>query len=232
MRLCLIALFVCLSGIAIADDDSSSISVGGSATVAATPDRARISMGIEARDTDLSAAREQVTAVSSRFLALCAQLGIDDRYIQTTGLTMQPEYRWDSKQQRRELLGYRVQRQLTVDLRKLELLGRLIEGAVDAGVNQVSPPALDSSRRKELRRQALAAATRDARSNAQAIANALGKSVGDVIRVDAREPSAAPRPMTMRAEGLAADSAAATYQAGDIEIHAQINAVFEIADGD
>ncbi|HHQ13929.1 MAG TPA: DUF541 domain-containing protein, partial [Chromatiales bacterium] len=194
----------------------------------ATPDRALVNMGIEARDTDLSAARDRVVDVSSRFLALCRTLGIDDRYIQTTGLTMHPEYRWDPKHQQRQLQGYLVQRQLSVDLRDLALLGQLIEGAVDAGVNQVNPPVLDTSRRKELRRQALAAAARDARSNAQAIANALGVSVGNVVRIDAQRLSSPPRPMMMRAEAAVADSAAASYQAGDIEIRAEVNAAFEI----
>ncbi|HHQ14321.1 MAG TPA: DUF541 domain-containing protein, partial [Chromatiales bacterium] len=157
MRTGLFALFICLSGIAFADDQPSTIAVGGSATVAATPDRALVNMGIEARDTDLSAARNRVVDVSSRFLALCRTLGIDDRYIQTTGLTMHPEYRWDPEHRQRQLQGYLVQRQLSVDLRNLELLGQLIEGAVDAGVNQVNPPVLDTSRRPELRRQALAA---------------------------------------------------------------------------
>ncbi len=231
MRTGLFALLVCLSGIAFADDQPSTIAVSGSATVTATPDRALVNMGIEARDTDLSTARSRVVDVSSGFLALCRKLGIDDRYVQTTGLTMHPEYRWDPKHQQRHLQGYLVQRQLSVDLRDLELLGRLIEGAVDTGVNQVNPPVLDTSRRKELRRQALAAAARDARSNAQAIANALGVSVGNVVRIDAQQLSSPPRPIMMRAEAAIADSAAETYQAGEIEIRAQVNAVFEI-DGD
>ena len=57
-----------------------------------------------------------------------------------------------------ELRGYIAERQLTIEIDDLDKLGALVEGAVAAGVNQVSPPQLDSSKRKETYRQALRAA--------------------------------------------------------------------------
>ena len=81
--------------------------------------------------------------------------------INVIGLTIQPEYGWDDKLQKQVFTGYYVQRQLQVEINDLSSLGELIEGAIDAGVNEVSPPSLDSSKRKELTRNALEMATND-----------------------------------------------------------------------
>src|SRR5690606_41228399 len=63
-------------------------------------------------------------------------------------------------------------------LRDLDKLGPLLERAFDLGINQVSEPQLDSSRRRELEREALAKAVEDARLNAQAVARAAGARLG------------------------------------------------------
>jgi len=122
-----------------------------------------------------------------------------------------------------------VQRQLVVQLEDLELLGELIEGAVDSGVNQVSPPQLDSSRRKDYERQALAAAALDARANAEVLATSLDAELGELRNVEAVQNFGGPRPM-MRAGAMAmeAESAAETYQAGELRFEARVNAEFGI----
>ena len=76
--------------------------------------------------------------------------------------------RWDEKDRKRVLLGYLVSRQVQVELRDLELLGTLLERAVDAGVNQVNDPVLDSSRRKQLEREAMAKAEKAIRMRIRA----------------------------------------------------------------
>ncbi len=227
--LCLGALLVMVGNPAAANDDPARrVSVTGNASVAVTPDLARLSLGVEARKSDLGEARDEVSRVAAAFLSLCKRLGIPENKIQTTGLNIRPEYRWDSKTREQRFEGYYVQRQLQVELNDLDLLGQLIEGAVDAGVNQVSPPSLDSSRRDELHREALAAAARDARANAQVLAKALDTQVAGVHSIEAFDAGPVARPMMMEARAVAQD-AAATYQAADIRIDARVNAVFALA---
>ena len=95
---------------------------------------------------------------------------------------MQPEYRWNEKDRKRVLLGYAVTRQVDIELRDLDKLGTLLEKAVDAGVNQVGDPVLDSTRRKELERQAMTKAVEDARLNAETLATAAGVKLGTGAR--------------------------------------------------
>lgn len=227
-RLLGLGSLLALSVTAAADDPVRSVAVTGTGSVTAIPDRALISMAVQARNIDIEAARKRVVDVTRRFLDLAAELGIDDARIRTTGLTMRPDYRWDNQARQQELIGYFVQRQLEVELEDLELLGEVLEGAVDAGVNQVSPPVLDSSKRRGLYREALAAAAREARDNADVLAQSLGARVGkirDLTAVESFRPP--PEPMVARAM-VAEAEAGATYQTGEIRLEARVNATFDL----
>lgn len=214
---------------AVADEaPPRQVNVTGSASLTATPDRALVSLGIQARNPSLEAARERVATVAGDFLALTRKLGIPEKRVQTTGLSMRPEYRWDPKGREQQFTGYFVQRSLTVELEDLDLLGKLIEGAVDAGVNEVSPPQLDSSRRKELHREALALAAKDARANAQVLADTLDARLGPVRQISASDMGRPPMPMQARAMMAESADAAGSYQAGDIRFDARVNVSFDL----
>ena len=225
-------LALCLLGISVAaqaDELPRTISVSGSGTVDAVPDIARLHLAVQRRDLDMRAAREATVKVSRDFIALCGRLGIKASKVRTADLTIQPEYRWDQQQKLQVFTGYFVQRQLEVELSDLDKLGELIEGAIDAGVNQVSPPELDNSQRRELGRQGLAAAATDARSNAQRLADTLGLKLGALRNLEAHSNQGQPpRPMMRMAAMSAESDAGASYTPGEISINAQVNASFDV----
>ncbi len=225
LRRCLPIICLACAFSAAAAEVPRSVTVGGRASISVRPDLARVSMAVTARHPNLATAREQVSKVAGDFLALCGRLGIPAARVQTTGLSMQPEYRWDQQAGQQRLLGYLVQRQLLVELADLNLLGPLLEAAVDAGVNQVSPPQLDSSAREVRHREALAAAARNARDNAAALAAALGSHLGPVQSIQALDMAPPPQPVMMRAEAM---DAGQTYQPGEIRIDARVTATFEL----
>jgi uncharacterized protein YggE len=215
---------------AFADDAfPRTISVSGTGNIDATPDIARLSLAVQRRDASMQVARDTTVKVSNAFIALCKKLGIKEAKIRTSGLTIQPEYRWDQKENQQVFVGYYVQRQLEVELTDLNKLGDVIEGAIDAGVNQVSPPQLDSSKRKELSRDALAAAAADAKANAERIATSLGVKVGAVRTITAGGAAPPPMPMkAMRVQAMAADGAAESYTPGEIGFESRVEATFDL----
>ena len=207
------------------------ISVSGTGTVDATPDIARLSLAVQRRDARMQVARDETVKVSKAFLSLCTKLGIKESKIRTSGLTIQPEYRWDEKENKQIFTGYFVQRQLQVEINDLDKLGNVIEGAIDAGVNEVSPPQLDSSKKKELNRDALAAATADAQANAERIATTLGVKLGPVRTVVAGGSMPPPMPMQeMRVSAMAMDGAAqkSNYVPGEISFESRVDATFDV----
>ena len=210
------------------------ITVSGKGEVNVNPDRATLTLGVESRSPVLDKARDEVNATTNRFLKFAKDLGIKDKHISTTGANIRPEYNWDNKSGERNLIGYFVSRSLVVDLRDLDKLGQLVEGAVDLGVNQVSDPALGLADQSGAEKEALKLAAEDARRNANVLAKTLGVKVGQVRSITATDMGyAPPRPTggvrMMRAEAAQADGAA-SYSAGQVQFSTRVNAQFDIAE--
>lgn len=225
-----LAALLTLAGPALAADDlPRTITVAGLGSIEAAPDLARLSFAAERRDPSMRAARDAVLRVSRDLLALCQRLGIPEPKVRTTGLSIQPDYRYQKDGSPPVLAGYIVQRQLEVELGNLDRLGELIEGAIDAGVTQATPPELDSSRRADRNRDALAAAGEDARRNAERLAAALGARVGPVreVTVGGAQPRP-PMPLARMAMADAGMPEAASYTPGALRIEARVTVTFDL----
>jgi hypothetical protein len=204
------------------------VSVNGQGEVVAAPDRATVMLSIAARNKDLAAAQAEADAVVAKLMAVADDLDIDEKKVQTTGIQIQPEFEWVNG--KRHALGYLVQRTTSIELNDLTKLGKLMEQALATGVNEVSPPALSSSKSKELARQALRLAGEDATRNAEALAESLGAKLGDIYGASGQGGEQGPRPMMARAvayESMKTD-VAETYTAGEIRVVATVQAQFEL----
>lgn len=228
----MVASILASAGLATAADvPLRAVSVTGSGEVKAQPDMAYVTLGVEARRPTLAEARTEVNATVERLLALTRELKIEPKFVDSTRLQVQPDYRWDEKESRQVLLGYVVSRQVDVELHDLDRLGTLLEKSVSAGVNQVGGARLDSSRRKELERAALTQAVNDARLNADALARAAGAKLGPVQSLSTTGtmpvPMYAQKAMSVAAAPMA-DEAEQTYQPSEMKFTANVSAQFEL----
>lgn len=203
------------------------VNVSGQGEVRSEPDRALVTLGVEARRPKLEEARAEVGRTVDAVLKLTRDLKIDPQYVHATRITVQPEYNWNAEARERVMLGYFVARQVQVELRNLDQLGTLLERAVDIGVNQVNDPQLDSSRKRELEREALAKAVEDARQNATVLAAAAGLKLGPARTLSAQSVSA-PQPMYRAAMAMAQEAAPAPYQSGEMTFTANVQVEFDL----
>lgn len=234
LRSTIAIVLLALSVQSIAQDvpQAGTIAVSGRGSATVMPDMARVSLSIVERDPSLSVAQRAVADATARVLELLKVLGIERQHIDTTGATVQPNYRWNRQTEEQELVGYIAERRIDIEIRDLDLLGKVVEGSVNAGVNGVSPPVLDSTERRKVYRVALAKAAADARDNAGVLADSLGVTLGAVIQIDAGGSRPAPQPrMRAQRDGMAMatmESAPETYSAGEIRFDAVISAVFKL----
>lgn len=227
-RILFIAILLSVTACVAAEETPKRITVSGSGSAPATPDRASLSMSIEVRDKSLEVAQKQAADVTARVLAVTDGLKIDRSRVDTTGASVRADYRYNRNTEQQEFRGYIATRNITVEFRDLENLAPVIEGAVSAGVNQVSPPRLFSTKEKEAYRQALENAAKDARANAQRLADSLDVSLGSAISVSG-SPGGFPPAQRGFANAMAMESdALATYSAGDQTIRANVTVIFEI----
>jgi uncharacterized protein YggE len=212
-----------------AEDVRRSINVSGQGEVKADPDRALLTLGIESRKPKMEDARNEVAKTVDAVLKLTREMKIDPKFVRATRINIQPEYNWDNAHER-NLIGYYVTRQVEVDLRDLEKLGTLVERAVDLGINQIGDPRLDSSRRHDLEREAMANAVEDARANAEAVAKAAGARVGAPRVISANSGFVAPPPIGVAfKKAMAVESSAdQSYQSGQLGFTANVQVEYEL----
>ena len=216
----------------MADQPTRSITVTGTGFAEIEPDRATLHMSIVAREPTLDAAQKGAADVAKQVLKMADRLDLARDRVDTTGASVRPDYRWNREKEEQESRGYIAERQIAVKIDELEKLGAVVEGVVSAGVNQVSPPQLDSSKRKETHRRALRAAAEDAKANAMELAVTLDARLGQVISINSG--ANAPRPPVPHAAGVrmmtAESDAAETYNAADLSFNAIVTVVFELTD--
>ena len=207
--------------------EARGVKVSGEAELQVAPELAIVMLSIQARDPDLGKAQEHAGAVITRVLELADSLDIPRARVQSTQITVHPEFDWNEGRQ--QLRGYLVQRELRIELENLERLGELMERALRAGVNSVSPPELRVKDPREVHRQVLALAAEDAKHNAEALAEALGARVGAVRYITSGREPAPPMPMqTMSFRDARESAVEQSYETGRIVMRAEVQAEFEL----
>jgi uncharacterized protein YggE len=205
------------------------IGASGQGEVRAEPDRATVTLGVESRKPKLDDARAQVAKTVDAVLKLTRDLKIDQKLVRSARVNVQPEYNWNGQPNERTLIGYYVARQVEVELHDLEKLGQLLERATDLGVNQMGDPRLDSSKRQDLVREALAKAVVDARQNAEVIAKAAGAKLGAARTINANTEFTPPPMPMVRAMAMEAKAAGgAPYQSGEMTFNATVNVQYDL----
>lgn len=199
------------------------ITVIGNGEAKGTPDTASVQLGVQ---TDAATAREALNANNSQMQSLIAklkELGIADKDMQTSNLSISPRY--DSTG--REVTGYQVSNMLSITIREVSKASDLLDQVVDAGANNIWGISFNIDNPTALQQTAREQALTDARARAEAMAKAIGATVGQVLSVT--ENIGNPSPVMYRAEMAATDAAGSVpVQAGEQTITAQVQVTFEL----
>ena len=165
------------------------VTVTGTGSVSAVPDRAEISAGVETRAATAKAALAANGAAMQKVIAALRGNGGSDVTTQTVSLSTA----FDQNGQPNGFVASNVASAQT----SLAGAGALIDAAVAAGANTVYGPSLSRSDADELYRQALAKAVDDAKERAAVLAKAAGRSLGGVTAI--AESGSAPVPFAAKA---------------------------------
>jgi len=140
-----------------------------SETLRTPPDEASMTVGTQAKAPTATAAVAANKVKVEKLLATIRGAGIRERDIQTQGIQLAPDYRWDRQpngQGRQVLIGYVASNSVQIKTRQIGTLTTLLDALTSAGADTVYGPNFGISDPAPLRREARVRAT--ARGQAEA----------------------------------------------------------------
>ena len=150
------------------------VEITASETVRSEPDQANVGAGVTTRAmTAVQSMRDnanRMDAVISRLKAL----GIAREDIQTSGISLNPQYQYNNNNAPPVFQGYDVTNQVSVTLHDIAKIGPTLDALVAAGANNLNGPYFTSKNDKPQRAQAREAAFKAADLQARDYARMAG----------------------------------------------------------
>ena len=113
------------------------ITMQGEAQAVAAPDLAVVSGGTQVQARTAREAMDGNSRIMRSVQQALKELGIEDRDISTSGLTLRPTIEYQQGTNRPRVVGYAAGHQLSVRIRDLAKLGDVLDRMVTAGANQM-----------------------------------------------------------------------------------------------
>ena len=207
--------------------DGTRLDVVATGHVTRVPDVARISAGVVTQSRTATEAIRLNAARMATVRDALRRAGIADRDIQTSAISLQPEYRYIENQPP-ELTGYRASNEVSIRFRDIAETGRILDALVAQGANQINGPMLEIDRPEAALDEARTAALANARARAELYARALGMRVLRVLSVsEAGAPHMPyPRPMAVSRAANAQDAVA--IDPGEQRLEVSLTVSFEL----
>ncbi len=207
-------------------NDGTLLSISAEAHATRTPDIATLSTGVVTQAADANAALRQNSELMSKVVAAIKAAGIAERDVQTTGISINPQYRY-AENKPPTITGYQASNTLNVKVRDISKLGKVLDALVAVGANQVNGPSFEIENPDDAYDEARVAAIRKAQSRAELYAKTLGLRVRRVVSINEGGGYNPPGPVPMM-KMAAMEAADTPVSAGESSLSAMVNVVFEL----
>ena len=199
------------------------ITVTGTGNVTGTPNQLVLAMGVQVNGSSVGSALGNANKAVRSVTAALQAGGVAAADIQTSGLSIYPNYPNNSSTPD----GYSVSESLTATLNSLAAAGTQIDAAVHAGGNAatVSGISLNLTDTSSLLAQARARAVADATAKAAQYAKALGQPLGPVVSITDQAPA---QPYPVYAAASSAAKASVPVSPGTQQLSVSVTVVFAV----
>jgi uncharacterized protein YggE len=203
---------------------ANTVTASGTGQVSAVPDEAVMWFGVSERAKDAKSALDGASKKAEAISAELKKQGVAAEDIQTAGVNVYPQYDRNGN----AVTGFEASVNYTATVTDIERLGEIITALGGAGAQNVSGPSFAISEDAPYRREAIAKAVDDARMQAEEMADAADKSVGEVVSITSSAVNV-PFPLFSAKTALAEDSAGSVpVEPGTLDVSAALTVVFEL----
>lgn len=214
--------------------DAPHLTVHGTGQATGTPDLLTVQFQISVTRPSASTALASDNAKAAAVLAALVRGGVDRADIQTTGLTIQPNY-VSSANGIQRLTGYQVVNSVTAKVHHLGRAGATVDAISRAGgdATVINGLAFSVNDARSLDSAARVDAVHQARARARAMAGAAGERLGPVCSLTDQSPNPPPIFPTPIAGTFrsAAPAQSVPLEAGSQQVSAQVTLVYALQTG-
>ncbi len=223
-----LALGACVPA-AAAPAAQRTLSVTGAGVVYLTPDVAYIYIGVH---TEMPTASESVAennVQTQKVIDALKKSGVEEKDIRTMNFSIWPIDKYDPSGMATGEKVYAVDNTVYVTVRKLDTLGDLLDTVVRAGANTINSIQFDVADKTAATKEARDAAVKNAKQQAQELADAAGVTLGDITSISFYD--AVPYPVFDgygRGGGGGMEAAAVPIQPGQMTLTVTVSMTYEI----
>jgi uncharacterized protein YggE len=221
-------------GVASAQDSTPmaagipTVSVSGHGEVSVPPDTASVTIGVDIIKPTLGEAQEEATTQATAVIDALKAAGVADEDIQTEYFSVNILRDYSENADPTLITGFEIVNQLNVTVRDTDMLGELLDAAVNAGANSIygvnfyvdDKTAAASDARKD--------AVADARVKAEELASAAGMTLGPVVSIAEGAPPIVSPVYGRGGGGMAMAEAAVPVEAGSTTVAVDVQVTYEL----
>jgi uncharacterized protein YggE len=204
---------------------ANTVTASGTGTTQAAPDTAEMSFGVTTTSANAKSALDDASKAAEQIASAVKKQGIAAEDIQTRDVSVYPQTTDQNGKQ--VITGYQAALSVQVKVRDIAKLGEIISAANAAGANTISGPTFTIDDPAPARAQAIDEAVADARKSAEAMANAAGKSIGEVLSMSSSDVGMVPGPMYSVSD-MAGAAKDVPIEPGQLDITASVVVVFAL----
>ncbi len=207
------------------------VTVQGNADVKAQPELVSVYVSVQTLNNSAQDSKDTNAEISNNVMNALLNLGINKSDIQTQDFNVYQDYQYTPSGQKSD--GWRTTNTLVVKTSAFDKTGGIVDAAVNNGaLVQSINFELTKDTENKLKAQVLGEAAADAKTKAQALADGSGGKLGKLVSIESNDFNYRPWPIyaadASGNSGAQAKSAATNIQPQQLDITADVQAVYEI----
>lgn len=203
--------------------------VRGEGSVFKPADQMRVTLGVVTGAADSSQALNENNQKMQQVISHLKAIGLDASDYRTGRFHVQPIY--GKHPDESKIVSYDATNTILIETQKINLADKIIDAAVKGGANQIQQVNFSLNNPQSYFEGAIQVATENAQLNARALAQAAGVRLGRVLSLSSDQTQSFPPPF-IYARGMSSQESQTPLEAGNVEVHATVQATFEIAPQD
>lgn len=222
---------------AITTPPSNVITVNGEGKVSAVPDIAQVSFAVSEEAVTASQAQDVAAKKINVALAVLEDMGVDEKDVKTSSYNISPRYSYQPPcytypcpyNEAAKIIGFTASQTVEIKVRDIDKTGDVLSALADAGVANLYGPNFMIEDKDALQAEAREKAIKEARTQAEQLAKALGVRVTRVVSYNENGGYPGPYYRADMALGMGgAEKAVPSIPAGENEIMVSVSVTYEV----